>query len=227
MTTGRFSVKIMNMDKSGTEQVYAFHHRSRNRLGTSAFLDYRGNYLRQNIGSGKNILDIGCRDGVLTATYADGNNVTGLDIDEDALKRASTKLGIKTIHADLNNEWGVEDGSFDVVVAGEVLEHLYYPNRVISKVKRAMKSDGLFVGSVPNAFSLRNRLRLLFAAKRNTPLADPTHINHFSRRELENILKDNFVHVSVEPLGRFPWLDHIFPGLFCFMLLFKASGKKP
>jgi len=226
MTAGRFSVKIMNMDKSGTEQVYAFHHRSRNRLGTSAFSDFRGDFLRQNIGSGKNVLDIGCRDGILTATYCEGNNVLGLDIDNGALKEAETKLGIKTLHTDLHSDWQVKENSFDVVVAGEVLEHLYYPRLVIKKVKNALTSDGLFIGSVPNAFSLRNRLRLLFAAKRNTPLADPTHINHFSRRELENILKDNFVHVSVEPLGRFPWLDHIFPGLFCFMLLFKASGKK-
>jgi predicted TPR repeat methyltransferase len=78
----------------------------------------------------------------------------GLDIDTEALNKAKQKLSMQVQKADLHADWGVERGVYDVVVAGEVLEHLYYPEVVIGKVKNALKQDGLFIGSVPNAFSL-------------------------------------------------------------------------
>ena len=214
------------MENKGLEEVYTFHHREHGRLGRSMFSEVRGNFLRKYIGTGKEILDIGCRDGVLTATYCEGNHVLGLDIDVGALEVAKGKLGIDTQYTDLNGDWNVPENHFDVVVAGEVMEHLYYPENVTKKIAHALKSDGIFLGSVPNAFSLRSRVQLFFGKKQGTPLGDPTHINHFSRKELVGVLEKYFADVEIVPLGRFVWLDRIFPGLFCFMFLFRAQGKK-
>lgn len=206
--------------------IYTEHHREGHRLGNSILKDARGEFLREVIGTGKHVLDIGCRDGVLTETYYRGNTVLGVDIDTDALEDAKRRLGIEVRSFDLTTDWPLANESFDVVVAGEVLEHLYFPEKVVTRVAAVLTTPGIFVGSVPNAFSLKNRIRLFLGRKKNTPLNDPTHINHFTHSELKELLERHFCEVQLVPLGRFTLLDRLFPGMFSFMLLFKASGVK-
>lgn len=212
----------MNTDPS-LKEVYATHHRERR--GDSFIIqgDVRGAFLRETIGTGKNVLDIGCRDGALTGYYAKGNDVLGLDIDSDALSRAEEKFSIKTKHTDLHGDWGVSLNTYDVVVAAEVIEHLYYPDIVLQKIHSVLRDGGILVGSIPIAFSLANRLRFLMGTKKGTPLADPTHINQFSRPEFEGLLKKNFNEIEIIPLGKFSFLDKFFPGLFSYMILFRAK----
>lgn len=186
----------------------------------------RGSFLVERIGKGKNVLDIGCRDGALTSTYCQGNNVLGLDIDQEALDYAATQFDIETKQVDLNGDWGVVENFYDAVVAGEVVEHLYSPDDVVRKIANVLKDEGVFLGSVPNAFSLKNRLRYVLGTKEHTPLADPTHINHFSRKELEDLLGKYFKIVNIFPIGKYAFLERFFPGLFSFVLIFEAREKK-
>ncbi len=208
-------------------EIYRQHHEKRRGEDYVLFGDKRGQFLKSRIGQSRQILDIGCRDGELTRYYAEGNEVLGLDVDEQALKRAEHKLGIKTKSLDLTGDWsGVVTGPFDVAVAAEVLEHLYYPEIVLGKIVAALATDGILLGSVPNAFSLANRVRLFRGQKRGTPLSDPTHINHFSRTELKTLLEKYFSEVYIYPLGRFAWLDWLWPGMFSFGLLFEARRPR-
>ncbi|TRZ52995.1 hypothetical protein D4R99_01720, partial [bacterium] len=94
---------------------------------------------------------------------------------------------------------------------------------VLKKVHTALRKEGVLLGSVPNAFSLKNRIKYLFGIKQGTPLSDPTHINQFSRKEFLSLLENNFSEVEIVPLGRFAFLDRFFPGLFSFDLLFRAK----
>jgi 2-polyprenyl-3-methyl-5-hydroxy-6-metoxy-1,4-benzoquinol methylase len=95
--------------------------------------------LKNFIGAGKKILDLGCRDGTLTKYYVEGNHVLGVDIDVKALEIAKKNLGVETLEMDLNGDWKeLGDKTFDIIVAGEVLEHLYYPERVIKKIKERL-----------------------------------------------------------------------------------------
>jgi 2-polyprenyl-3-methyl-5-hydroxy-6-metoxy-1,4-benzoquinol methylase len=122
---------------------------------------------------------------------------------------------------DLNGDWNeLKDRKFDIIVAGEVLEHLYYPGNVLSKVKSHLHNGGLFIGSVPNAFSLKNRFRYLLGKKKNTPLEDSTHINQFSYKEIKNILSSHFKEVEIVGLGKYKLLANRFPNLFAFDLFF-------
>lgn len=203
-------------------EIYKYHHKTNRERGFSVLKDQRGKLLRNLIGQGKKVLDIGCRDGALTQYFAQGNEVLGIDIDDNALFEAK-KLGIVTRKLDLNGNWQeLKKELFDVVVAGEVLEHLYYPERIVEKVTSLLNSKGLFLGSVPNAFSLKNRFRYLIAKKDHTPLSDPTHINHFSAKDLENMLKKHFSQVKIIGLGRFTKLAKIYPNFFAFDLFFVA-----
>lgn len=213
------------MDKSFTKKLYEEHHSKGRSSGFSILKDERGKLFSQIIETDKKVLDIGCRDGALTRFFSEGNKVTGVDVDANALRKAK-EVGIETLEMDLYGDWKeLSDQKYDVVVAGEVLEHLFFPEKIIEKIKDHLQPNGIFVGSVPNAFSLKNRLKYLFGIKKNTPLSDPTHVNHFSRDELVKIFSKHFLSVKIVPLGRFAWMDVLWPGMFSFDLAFVCKDK--
>ncbi|MEK9153423.1 MAG: methyltransferase domain-containing protein, partial [Patescibacteria group bacterium] len=168
---------------SSLGELYSNHNSQERGRGFVIFGQERGCLFTKWLGQGKKILDLGCRDGALTKYYAKGNEILGCDIDQGGLEICRQEMGIETKLVDLNGDWGLSPESFDAVVAAELLEHLYYPEKVLQKIAAVLKPGGVFVGSVPHAFSLINRLRILLGKKDGTPLADPTHINHFTYGE--------------------------------------------
>jgi 2-polyprenyl-3-methyl-5-hydroxy-6-metoxy-1,4-benzoquinol methylase len=169
-------------------------------------------------GEGRRVLDLGCRDGALTQSYASGNEIVGVDADREALAEAE-KLGIQTRWADLDEPLQFEDESFDVVVAGELLEHLRDPLRLVSEARRVLRPGGVFVASVPNAYRMKNRLRFLLGRK---PEDDPTHLQMFSPHQVCALLagfEDQHVHFIA---GR---LVPLHARLFANDIVF--SGRKP
>ena len=206
------------------KNMYEHHHSTARPLGFSILKSERGDFFSKIIGTGKSILDLGCRDGSLTSFFVKGNKVIGVDIDSVSLKKAHDSLGIETMSFDIQDGWPSFPGSsFDVVVAGEFLEHVFYPAKVMEKVHTILSSDGVFIGSVPNAFSAKNRFKYLFAIKKYTPLSDPTHINQFSAGELKTMLLKYFKHVDVIGMGRLGIWAKIFPSLCAFDLIFIAK----
>ncbi len=214
------------MHKEILASVYQYHHKKNRKEKFVLFGKERGEIFQKWIGKNKKVLDIGCRDGELTKYYVSGNDVLGVDIDKNALERCGRNLGIKTKWLDLNGNWKLGSERFDVVVAAEILEHLYYPKSILKKIKKVLKKGGILIGSVPNAFNLKNRLRILFGRKKGTPLQDPTHINHFSYKELEQILNREFKHVEIYPIGKHKNLIKLFPGMCSYLLIFKCKYKK-
>ncbi len=172
----------------GLEQLserYAEHNRVERGAGFVFAGPERVELFRRYVGGpGRHVLDLGCRDGALTQAYAGGNEIVGVDADREALAEAE-KLGIETRWADLDDALPFEDGSFDVVVAGELLEHLRDPRRVVSEVLRVLRPGGTFVASVPNAYRLKNRVRFLLGRK---PEDDPTHLQMFAPQDLPALL---------------------------------------
>lgn len=183
--------------RSSIEAVYQEHHVTRQRYGFSYRLAERGPQFAKWVGTGKTVLDLGCRDGSLTRYYVAGNKVTGVDIDRQALASVSENLGIETTWLDLNSvPLPFAEGSFMVVVAAELLEHLPFPDRLVREVLRVLAPGGLFLGSVPNAFHWRKRIA--FLGGRN--VEDPTHLHLFSIAELRQVL-GAFCDVEVVPVG--------------------------
>ena len=135
-------------------------------------------------GPGLRVLDLGCRDGALTSAYLDGNDVVGVDVDRTALARAAER-GIETAWADLDEPLPLEDASFDVVVVAEVLEHLRLPDRALAEARRVLRPGGVLVGSVPNGFRLKTRLRFLLGRQ---PETDPTLLHLFDPDAVERQL---------------------------------------
>ena len=216
------------MTNKALGNVYSEHHALNRERGFTLLLDERRSVMKANVGRGMKVLDIGCRDGGLTRSFVEGNQVLGVDIDPVALGMAKKQLGIETMIVDLNGDWSELGGrKFDVIVAGEVMEHLYFPHRVSEKVVKHLAPGGKFVGSVPNAFTLKHRIRFLFGSKKNTPIDDPTHINHFHIEELRGILSKHFGSVEIIGLGTYKSLIKISPNLFGFDLFFVCKDPIP
>lgn len=186
------------MQKSNLEKFYRQHHERGSRYGYLFCNGSRSPYLKKWIGEGKRVLDLGCRDGMLTASYRKGNEVVGVDIDGKALEIAKTKLEIEVCWLDLNVEWPFPPESFDVIVACEIVEHLYVLDSFLKNVYETLKPQGLFIGSVPNAFRMRNRLKFLFGNEYET---DPTHVRQFSFHRLRSLLREKFTQIEVVPIG--------------------------
>lgn len=204
--------------------IYEYHHEKTRKTEFSILEKERGELFSTWIGKGKKIMDIGCRDGTLTRYFTEGNDVLGIDIDTKMLEAAKKKLGIKTKLMDLNGEWDVKE-QFDVIVAAEVVEHLYYPDLICKKVAAHLKPGGLFIGSVPNAYNIKNRLRYLFGIQKNTPLEDRTHINQFSYKILKNVLQQHFSKVELIGLasGMSGGIAKMMPNLGSFMLIWRCE----
>jgi len=215
-------------NKEILEGIYSSRNLSEKSLAkyTSIFESERGDIFCEWIGTGKRVLDLGCKYGSLTSHFVKNNDVTGYDIDSKALKMCASE--IKTEQHDLNGDWhkGKEE-QFNIVVSSEVVEHLYYPEEVFKKINSVLKHGGYFIGSVPNAFNLKNRVRLFFANKNSTTLVEPTHINHFSYNELDSLLKKHFIEVEIVPIvqKKWMWFAKAFPGLGSFLLVFRARKK--
>ena len=200
-------------------EQYAEHNRLERGAGFIFAGPERAELFRRLVGGpGRRVLDLGCRDGALTRAYAGENEVLGVDADRDALSEAA-KLGIETRWADLDEALPFEDASFDVVVAGELLEHLRDPGRLVGEARRVLRPGGSFVASVPNAFRLKNRLRFLLGRK---PEDDPTHLHMFSPAEVRALLAA-FDDIRLEFIaGR---LVPLHARLFANDIVF--SGRKP
>ncbi len=198
---------------------YGEHHRSSRSEDFVFAGPDRIDFFRRHVGGpGQRVLDLGCRYGALTRVYASGNEVVGVDVDREALEHAA-KLGIETHWADVDEPLPFDDASFDVVVAGELLEHVRDPAALVAEARRALRPEGTFVGSVPNAFRLKNRLRFLVGLQ---PDNDPTHLHLFSPRDLRELLQDfGDVHMQFAA-SRFLRLH---PRLFANEILF--VGRKP
>lgn len=135
------------------------------------------------------VLDLGCSTGLLAAhARAAGHHVTGVDRQEHPLVRDRTDVFAR---ADLEHGIPAEVGSgFDVVVAGDVIEHLADPRRALGEIRRVLRPGGQVLLSVPNVGHWYPRARAamgIFGYDRRGIL-DETHLRFFTRTTLRRLV---------------------------------------
>jgi 2-polyprenyl-3-methyl-5-hydroxy-6-metoxy-1,4-benzoquinol methylase len=143
-------------------------------------------YLLQAVGGHARVLDVGCGDGLLAQELARRQNVVvGID---KLVRPAHLSSMAKYVTADLNHGLApiLEDlrphGPFDVIVMGDVLEHLAEPARLLQDCKPLLARGGRVVMSVPNVANVFVRLSLLFGRFNYTErgILDRTHLRFYT-----------------------------------------------
>ncbi|MDZ4660841.1 MAG: class I SAM-dependent methyltransferase [Pseudomonadota bacterium] len=107
----------------------------------------------------------------------------GVDILDDNVRRIND-IGKYRFEAK-NVESMDFSAEFDVVVAGEIIEHIYNAGLFLDSCWRALKPDGKLLITTPNAYSLSAMLSAIFFRKE---MCHPEHTCYYSRQTLRYIV---------------------------------------
>jgi methionine biosynthesis protein MetW len=135
------------------------------------------------------VLDVGCSDGQFAQLARErGHTVTGVDV----VKHEGVADRVDAfVEADLNHGLPEEIGrDFRVVVAGDVLEHVIEPARLLRELADRLAGDGEILVSVPNFGHWYPRARVAvgrFDYDQRGPL-DHGHVRFFTRRSFERLV---------------------------------------
>jgi SAM-dependent methyltransferase len=106
------------------------------------------------------IVDVGCGDGFATSVAAGrnaGHHFAGLDWSAGSLAAAKTR-GLTVLRAELDApRLPLRDGSVDVIVMSEVIEHLVDTDSAVEAAHRALRPGGSLLLSTPNLAAWYNR----------------------------------------------------------------------
>lgn len=107
------------------------------------------------------LMDLGCGSGLISAKIKElGFMVTGIDFSTVAVAKARQN-GIDAKVGDLDQGIPEADKRYDLVVAGDLIEHVFDPISLLKEMNRVLKDDGYLIFSVPHDWSVMVRLRAL------------------------------------------------------------------
>lgn len=139
----------------------------------------------------RTVLDVGCAQGAngrwLKEQY--GSAVSGIELDPEMGAEAQKVLGEVRI-GDLNRTTLLElygGRSFDLILMGDVLEHLIDPWTALQHARTLLAPGGCILTSLPNINHYTTLLCLTFLQRwpyRSRGIHDRTHLRFFTRRNM-------------------------------------------
>ena len=146
----------------------------------------------------KKVLHIGCTDYPFLETKIISKNLLhikilnvakelyGIDIDIKGIKLLREKYNIdNVICEDITNKEIKLPMIYDIIIAGEIFEHLDNIGLALNNVYKFLADNGLLIVTVPNALAFR----IFFHTLRKRENIHPDHVSYFSPYTLYNLLK--------------------------------------
>lgn len=138
-----------------------------------------------SIGNDLRILDVGCGDGVISEPLVKaGHYVTAVDL--PTVATAANKSKVSALIAGDAETLAFPDVTFDLVIASEVLEHLWAPENFVSEAYRTLKPHGSLIIETPEGLAGLNY---------------DSHMNYYTVEKLEKMLASRFSMKKVERLA--------------------------
>lgn len=111
----------------------------------------------------RKVLDIGCntgRGGSVLKKLNNGLQIYGLDAVRDRLDRLPRDAYVEGVHG-YSTKIPNEDGTYDAVVAGEFIEHIYQADvdQTLGEIFRVLKIGGRFLLTTPNPGDIKRKMR--------------------------------------------------------------------
>lgn len=174
--------------------------------------------IAQEIDSGKLVLDIGCNKGYLKQ-LADGNTFFGIDNDDYILNNARLSGYKDTQKLDLNEFEKIRFKiKFDIIIFGDILEHLLYPEKAVKFiVKKYLTKGGKIIISLPNVANFMIRLDLLTGRfdYKESGILDKTHLHLYTLKTARLFINSLGLRIMKEKFSsnHFGGIIKIFPRL--------------
>lgn len=109
--------------------------------------------------------------------------VIGIDSERSVVEELRSE-GMTDIHwGDAQNLAALDFGRFDLVIAGEIIEHLPNPGRMMEGARSVLTEDGHLIITAPNAFCARRTLRVLLGVES----VHEDHVAYYSHRMLQRL----------------------------------------
>ncbi len=159
------------------------------------------------LGGPEKILEIGCSTGALIVDLNKQGykNVVGVDINEDAIAIAKSE-GVSNVEVVDGEVLPFADGTFDLIIACDVLEHIEDEGRVLLEWGRVLKPGGIFMITVPAFMFLWSGHDV-----------ENAHYRRYTARMLRNTLEQN--NFTVERVTY--WNTFLFIPISIFRLLLR------
>lgn len=165
--------------------------------------------LVEAIGRPRRVLDVGCGVGLNGAVAKrTGASVTGIEIASQTAERARQVLD-EVLPIDITSDASVMEGlegkTFDLMLFGDVLEHVQDPSAVLARLLRHLEPEGRAIISLPNVAAWPVRLGLLGGrfSYEQSGILDSTHLRFFTRdtaRELVEAAGLEVLRVELNPM---------------------------
>ena len=155
------------------------------------------------------IIDFGCYKGDFLVSLGDelpGSVLFGVDIENFVAQKY--KINFFKINLNDKNELNqLNNYKFDIIILGDILEHILDPEEILNEMHRFKNIDSNIYLSIPNSAHWYFRLKI-FLGKfdyKDNGLFDKTHIKFFTLKTIKAlILKCNFQIVELE-YSSIPW----------------------
>ena len=140
------------------------------------------------------VLEVGCgRGNMLLEARSRGHDVSGLEFSTDAARVANRKLGPDIVRVGSINEQPFREGSFDLCILADVIEHLRDPAQFLATVSSLLKPAGAVFLATPSTESWSAR----FLGKHWMEYK-PEHLFFFSSSTITHLLENaGFERVQV------------------------------
>jgi len=100
------------------------------------------------LGNGLRVLDVGCGDGVISKPiWKMGNYVTSVEL--PTIATIAQRCRVPSVVAGDAEQLAFASESFDVVLASEVVEHLWKPQNFLDEAHRVLKTNGHLIIETP------------------------------------------------------------------------------
>jgi SAM-dependent methyltransferase len=139
--------------------------------------------------AGRRVLDLGSGEGYGAALLAQtASTVTGIDIDERTVAHSQANYpGVDFSVGSATDLSAFPDGSFDAVVAFEMIEHVAEHDQVVGEIARVLAPGGLAVMSTPE--------RRAYSDERD--FSNPYHARELTQEEFTALLGTRFSSVAL------------------------------
>jgi methionine biosynthesis protein MetW len=192
---------------------------------------------------GSRVLELGCASGYLSGYLEKEKHcrVTGLEADPDSVRIAATRCS--EVHAvDLVSPEALSavQGTYNVLLAAAVLEHLKYPDRLLRAVRAKLTPRAVVIVLLPNVAHWSIRFGLLRGRfdYSDYGIMDRTHLHFYTVRTGRALLENSGYRVEALYIAgsglqnllnaaarrtRRPLPGAILPGLLGYELIYQAS----